>query len=93
MTFLAADPLVIGGAAIAIGLLAFLVVIGRRGAGRNEGFLEWDPVARTAWRHDQESVDTAEMLNLHNADRVRRGLEPVTLDEYIEAVRRAPRDA
>jgi hypothetical protein len=79
--------IVLAGVVVAVLLLA-LVVLGLRQRGSTRGYLEWDPVARTAWRQDQESVDMAEMLALHNAARARDGLPPQTLAEYAEAVRR-----
>lgn len=88
MTVLAVDGLVVVGAVTALVLLAFLVVVGIQQRGSNDAFLEWDPVRRTEWQYDQESVDMEEMLALHNAERARRGERALTLAEYAEVVRR-----
>ncbi|MCW3064677.1 MAG: hypothetical protein JWN32_1849 [Solirubrobacterales bacterium] len=89
MTPLAAvDGLVLVAVAVVAALVLGVIVLGRSQRGGHSGFLEWDPVARTAWRHDQESVDVEEMLALHNGERRRRGLDALTMEEYLEQVRR-----
>jgi hypothetical protein len=71
---------------------AALVALGVSQHGRHSAFLEWDPEERTAWLGDQESVDLVEMLELHNDARRRRGLEPATIDEFRDQVRRENAD-
>jgi uncharacterized protein YkwD len=87
---LAVAPLVVVSAGVVTLITIGLVFIGWRYGGPNARYLEWDPVAEEQGRRAQDSVDLAEMLALHNAARVRNGLEPVTLDEYAEAVHRPP---
>ena len=69
-------------------VLGGLIALGTMQGGRTSGYLEWDPEERVAWLGDQDDADLVEMLALHNADRRKRGLDPVTLDEFREQVRR-----
>jgi hypothetical protein len=88
VTLAAIDGLVVVALAVVAALAVGVVVLGRAQRGGHSGFLEWNPEEGTAWRHDQESVDVEEMLELHNAERRRRGLDPMTMAEYVEQVRR-----
>jgi hypothetical protein len=69
-------------------VLGALVALGTMQGGGSSGYLEWDPEERVAWLGDQEDADLVEMLELHNADRRKRGLDPVTLDDFRDQVRR-----
>lgn len=89
MTSVLASLGLLGFGIVVVGALAaFVVIAGLRNRGTHDRILEWDPVGRVAWRWEQEAHDLTQMLELHNADRVRRGLEPITLNEYREEVRR-----
>lgn len=56
--------------------------------GTNSGFLEWDPEAHAVWRGDVERDDLVRLLEERNAERAARGLEPQSLDEMAEELRR-----
>ena len=74
------------------GLLVFLVVValvmGWQNLGTNAGFLEWDPHAMSEWREDLEDNDAPRMLALHNAQRRSMGKPNLTMNEYMEQLRR-----
>lgn len=81
---------------IGIVLVTFIVAmtainIRRKRDNKNETFLEWDPVQRTAWREELDDADVFHMLDLHNQTRARQGLDPQTMDEYREDMRRRSR--
>lgn len=69
-------------------VFAFLVALGTMQGSRHSGYLEWDPEERTEWLGHQEDADLGQMLELHNADRRKRGLEPLTIDDFRDQVRR-----
>lgn len=87
---LAADGLVVTGAIVVVVLFAALILVGAGTRGTNDGFLEWNPAERSSFKAGQEDADLEEMLGLHNAQRARDGLPAVTLDEYVESVRKRP---
>jgi hypothetical protein len=77
---------------IALGVaFVVLVVLGLRAGAKGRGYLDWDPNEELERRAQQEDVDIEEMLHLHNSRRMQQGLDPVTLAEYTEAVRRGAR--
>ena len=73
-------------------IAAVLIALGMNQPGQSSAFLEWDPQERAEWAGEQESDDLVAMLELHNDMLRRRGLEPVTIDELRDQVRRENAD-
>jgi hypothetical protein len=72
-----------------VAMLVLVAILMRGGSGSAEE-VQSHARARAEWRADQDLVDAEEMLRLHNADRVERGLRPRTMAEFTEGVRRDP---
>jgi hypothetical protein len=70
-----------------VAMLVLVAILMRGGTGSADE-MEQRARARAEWRADQDDVDAEEMLRLHNADRVERGLRPRTMAEFTEGVRR-----
>lgn len=72
-------------------VIAFLLLMGFlawANPGTNSGFLEWDPEATSAWRGEVERADLEDVLARRNVERAARGLEPQSMEQYAEELRR-----
>ncbi|WP_354698841.1 hypothetical protein DSM112329_04539 [Paraconexibacter sp. AEG42_29] len=86
-------PLAIGTLGLGLTVVVIIVVltaigIVRARGNKNSTFLEWDPIDRTAWRREVDDADVVHMLAEHNQRRAERGLDPQTMEEYVEQLRR-----
>lgn len=80
--------LVAMGLGCVVAFLLLMVFLVWANPGTNSGFLEWDAEAQATWRGELERADVEMMLRHHNEDRATRGLEPVSLEEFREELRR-----
>jgi hypothetical protein len=72
------------------GTLAFYL-LGRFTRGTGAELLDWDPSERQAARRRAEDEDIAELLELANRERRKRGEPDLTEDDVIDDVRRQRR--